>query len=153
MSNCLSTRPIRAAVVVAAVFSGFTSAAAVASDHTAALDYLYVVNRSSANIAVIDTANDSVIAQVPVGRVPHQAIMAEALGQLIVSNTLDDTISIIDLETMSVSATIALGSEPEHMALSPDGLTVAVGNIGADTVSFVSLTEDRGVGLPLCGQP
>lgn len=142
VSNLLSLRSIGAVVGLAAAFAVLTSAT-TASAHDNTADYLYVVNRDSADIAVIDTANDTVIAQVPVGKVPHQAIMAESLGQLIVSNTQDNTISIINLETLTTSATIALDSEPEHMALSPDGLTVAVGNIGADSVSFVSLTEAR----------
>ena len=140
MSHSLSLRSIGAAVGLAAACAVF---AATASAHDKTAHYLYVVNRDSADIAVVDTATDTLVARVPVGNVPHQAIVAQALGLLVVSNTQDNTISIIDLKSLTASATIALDAEPEHMELSPDGLTVAVGNIGADTVSFVSLTELR----------
>jgi YVTN family beta-propeller protein len=143
MSLRLSLRSIGAAAGLAAAFAVLTGAAATASAQNKTADYLYVVNRDSADIAVVDTTNDTLVARVPVGNVPHQAIVALSLGLLVVSNTQDNTVSIIDLDSLTAAATITLDAEPEHMELSPDGMTVAVGNIGADTVSFVSLTEGR----------
>ncbi len=124
-------------------------AACLASQPAAALDpagsYLYVPNRASADIAVIDDASQSLVARVQVGKVPHQVAVSDRLGKLIASNTADNTVSIIDLATLRPEATLTLDHEPEHMEISPDGLVLAVGNIGAGTVSLVSLEEDREV--------
>ncbi|MCH7929143.1 MAG: hypothetical protein IIA01_01415 [Proteobacteria bacterium] len=108
-----------------------------------AAGYVFVPNRGSADVAVIDTSSDRVVARIEVGNVPHQVVVSDTLGKLIASNTADNTISIIDLETMKTEATITLGIEPEHMALGPNGRLLAVGNIGAGSVSLVALGENR----------
>ncbi len=128
----------------AAVVAGLLTATPAA-----ALDpegqYLYVPNRSSSDVAVIDHATQRLIARIEVGKVPHQVVVADRLGKLVASNTADNTISIIDLVTLRVEATLTLDHEPEHMELSPNGLVLAVGNIGAGTVSLISLEEAREV--------
>ena len=126
-------------------------AAAVWSLPAFALDdagsYVYVPNRASADVAIIDTATDRVVARVDVGNVPHQVVVSITLNRLVTSNTADNTISIVDLDSLEVVATVALGSEPEHMEISANGQLLAVGNIGAGTVSLVSLVENREVAL------
>jgi len=112
----------------------------------AALDepgrYVFVPNRGSADVAVIDTRTDSVLTRIAVGKVPHQVAVSDVAGKLVASNTADDSISIIDLATLEAS-TLQLGEEPEHMELDPSGRLLAVGNIAAGTVSLVSLDELR----------
>ena len=105
--------------------------------------YVFVPNRASADVAVIDTRIDAVVARVAVGRVPHQVAVSQTLGKMAVTNTADHTVSVIDLATLAVTATIPLGHEPEHMELDPSGDVLAVGNIGEGTVSLVSLREER----------
>jgi YVTN family beta-propeller protein len=107
--------------------------------------YIYVPNRSSSDIAVIDHATQRLIARIEVGKVPHQVAVSDRLGKLVASNTADNTVSIIDLATLRTEATLTLDHEPEHMELSPNGLVLAVGNIGAGTVSLISLEEAREV--------
>jgi len=114
-----------------------------ASAHEDISHYLFVPNRASADVTVIDSRTDEIVARIDVGNVPHQVEVSESLGKLVASNTHDNTISIVDLATMTVEATVALDVEPEHMALSPDGATLAVGNFGAGTVSLVSLKQNR----------
>ncbi len=130
-------------------FAGMAAIAALWSPGASALEdaggYVFVPNRASAEVAVIDTVKDEVVARVPVGRVPHQVVVADAVNKLVVSNTADDTISIIDLATLKTEATVKLGHEPEHMELSPSGELLAVGNIGAGSLSLVSLGENREV--------
>jgi YVTN family beta-propeller protein len=106
--------------------------------------YVFVPNRSSADVAVIDTRTDRVVARVPVGDVPHQVAVSEVTGKLVASNTGDDTISIVDLDTLA-TRTLRLDHEPEHMALAPDGVLLAVGNLAGGTVSLVSLATEREV--------
>jgi YVTN family beta-propeller protein len=108
----------------------------------AADDYVFVPNRSSADVAVIDTRTDRLVARVPVGRLPHQVVVSDVAGKLVASNTADDTISIVDLKTLQ-ARTLHLDDEPEHMALAPDGVLLAIGNLAAGTVSLVSLEQER----------
>ncbi len=130
-----------------ATLIAFAAAAAVAAPPASADEnagrYVYVPNRASADVAVIDTATDRVVTRIRVGKVPHQVAVSATLDKLIASNTADNTISIVDLTTLTVEATVALGATPEHMALGADGRLLAVGNIDAGTVSLVSLTENR----------
>jgi YVTN family beta-propeller protein len=104
--------------------------------------YVYVPNRASADIAVIDSRTDRLVTRLPVGKVPHQVSVSDVVDKLVSSNTADDTISIVDLPTLA-TRTLRLDHEPEHMELSPDGVLLAVGNIGAGSVSLVSLLEER----------
>ena len=130
-------------------FARFVTAAALtvsaAATPALALDaadgYVFVPNRGSADVAVIDTRTDRLVARLPVGRVPHQVVVSDVADKLVASNTADDTISIIDLTTMQ-TRTLELDDEPEHMALAPDGVLLAIGNIAAGTVSLVSLEEE-----------
>jgi YVTN family beta-propeller protein len=110
----------------------------------AADNYVFVPNRASADVAVIDTRTDQVVARLPVGNVPHQVAVSDVTGKMVASNTADGTISIIDLTTLA-TRTLQLDHEPEHMALAPDGVLLAVGNIAAGTVSLVSLATEREV--------
>jgi YVTN family beta-propeller protein len=105
---------------------------------------VFVPNRGSADVAVIDSRTDLVVARIPVGRVPHQVAISDVTGKMVASNTADDTISIVDLGTMATT-TLELDHEPEHMELAPDGVLLAIGNIAAGTVSLVSLAEEREV--------
>ena len=91
-------------------------------------EYVFVPNRASADIAVIDTRTDWLVARLPVGRVPHQVVVSDVAGKLVASNTADDTISIVDLSTLE-TRTLELDHEPEHMALGPDGVLLAIGAI------------------------
>ena len=126
---------------------GALAVLAVTAPSVHALDdlshYVFVPNRASADVAVIDTRIDAVIAHIPVGQVPHQVAVSQSLGKMAVTNTADDTVSVIDLGTLAVTATIQLGHEPEHMELDPSGDVLAVGNIGEGTVSLVSLRTER----------
>ena len=70
------------------------AAAVLTAQPAAALDpagqYLYVPNRASSDVAVIDPATQQVIARIEVGKVPHQVAVSDRLGKLIASNTADN---------------------------------------------------------------
>lgn len=131
----------RIASMLAATALGLAATGALALDDSAGL--VFVPSRASADIAVIDSARDVVVARVPVGRVPHQVAVSHELGRLVASNTADGTLSIVDLKSLATRATLALDVEPEHIAIAPGGRLLAVGNIGAGTVSLVSLEAER----------
>ena len=144
MSRRATLSPSAIVSLSAAVVAGILTAAPAAALEPEG-QYLYVPNRSSSDVAVIDHATQRLIARIEVGKVPHQVAVSDRLGKLVASNTADNTISIIDLATLRAEATLTLDHEPEHMELSPNGLVLAVGNIGAGTVSLISLEESREV--------
>ena len=43
--------------------------------------YVYVPNRASADVAVIDTRTDRLVTRIPVGNVPHQVSVSDVVGQ------------------------------------------------------------------------
>jgi len=131
--------------ILAALAAGLL-APALAAAHGSLDHYLFVPNRASADVAVIDTRSDTVVARAAVGRVPHQIAVSAALGRLAVSNTEDNTVTILGAETFATLATLQLDIAPEHMAVSPDGQTLAVGNIGAGTVSLIAFDTAREIG-------
>jgi YVTN family beta-propeller protein len=135
------SHPVRL-FAIASLLSTVAGTPVVALD--AAGPYVYVPNRASADVAVIDSRTDRLVTRLRVGNVPHQVAVSDVVDKLVASNTADDTISIIDLPTLR-TRTLHLDHEPEHMELSPDGVLLAVGNIGAGTVSLVSLREEREV--------
>ncbi len=106
-------------------------------------NYVFVPNRASADVAIIDTRTNEVVTRVAVGAVPHQVAVSDTEMKMAASNTGDNTVSLIDLTTLEPIKTVTLGHEPEHMELSPGGDLLAVGNIGEGSVSLVSLTEER----------
>jgi len=128
--------------ITAVVFGGFMASGALALeapyDH-----YVFVPNRNSADVAVIDANTDKLVANVKVGNIPHQVAVSDTLGKMITSNTHDNTVSITDLKTLKTIATVTLGNEPEHMEIGPAGNIAAIGNIGEGTVSLISMTQNR----------
>ncbi|MCY4049564.1 MAG: hypothetical protein OXF24_08255 [Hyphomicrobiales bacterium] len=136
--------PLATSIIAIALALVFPSTQADAHHHVQNkwANHLFVPNRESNDIAVIDTRSDTLIARIPVGATPHQVTLAPTLGKLAVTNSADNTLSIIDLESMQTSATLTLGNTPEHMQLHPEGEILAVGNIEGGTISLVSLREE-----------
>lgn len=130
-------------LAIAALLAAFGTMQQSAQAFDTVSHHVFVPNRASSDIAVIDTHTDSVVARIDVGNVPHQVVISDTLMKLVASNTADDTISVIDLRSLETIATVELDHEPEHMEIDPAGHTLAVGNIGAGTVSLVSLVDDR----------
>lgn len=135
--------PFRTTLAATAVLGALAALPAPAAAIDELGRYVFVPNRNSADVAIIDTHDNSVLARVPVGNVPHQVVISDTAKKMVASNTADDTVTIVDLGSLETIATVTLDHEPEHMEMSPRGDVAAVGNIGAGTVSFLSLTEHR----------
>lgn len=129
-----------AGAVKLSILTGLAASPALALD--SAQDYLFVPNRASGDVAVIDSRTDKVIAKVTVGHVPHQVAVSKQQSKLVVTNSEDNSLSIIDLKSLETLATLTLDSEPEHMELSADGAVLAVANIAGGTVSLISLSQN-----------
>jgi YVTN family beta-propeller protein len=101
----------------------------------------YVVNESSDNVSVIDTATDTVIDTFIAGNSPSGVAVSPDGATVYVTNGFDYTLSVIDTDTNVVSVNIDVRS-PEGVAVSPDGTTVYVANLIEDTVSVIDTATD-----------
>ena len=101
----------------------------------------YVVNLGtlediSNTVSVIDTATDTVITTITVGRGPAGVEITPNGKRVYVANA-DDTVSVIDTATNIVIATVPAGDRPISVAITPDGALAYVTNINDNTVSVI----------------
>lgn len=115
-------------------------------------NYVFVPNRDSPVVTLIDVRTDRVAAKIELDGVPDQILVSDQVNMLIASHVKTRSVSLVDLETQLIAATIPLGLSPEHIVLSPDGWSVAVADPLAGVVSIVSLMAEKEVarveGLP-----
>ncbi|MGA8746814.1 MAG: PKD domain-containing protein [Solirubrobacterales bacterium] len=134
-------RVIGCAVAVAAVAS---IAAVPASAREG-----YVTNSGAGTVSVLNLANNSAIATIPVGGGPRDVAIAPD-GQLAyVTNEASGTVSVINTATNTVSATIPVGLRPRGIAVAPDGKSAWVANSGDDTVSVIDTATNSVSGPPI----
>jgi YVTN family beta-propeller protein len=81
-----------------------------------------VTDESSAAVSVIDTATNTVVAIVPVGRIPGAVAITPDGTRVYAANRLN-TVSVIDTATNTVVATVPVGVDihPKGIAITPDG--------------------------------
>src|SRR5262249_1410984 len=98
--------------------------------------FAYVTNSTSDTVSVIDTATNTVVATVPVGRLLRGVARAPDGTRAYVANEFSDTVSVIDTATNPVVATVPVGRFPLWVAITPDGTRAYVTNF-RDTVSVI----------------
>jgi RHS repeat-associated protein len=76
-----------------------------------------VVSVLPSRVNVLDLNTQTVLAQIPVGRVPAGAAILSRLNQAVVANSLDSTLSVIDLNTLQVQGTVRVGFGPRSVAI------------------------------------
>jgi YVTN family beta-propeller protein len=102
-----------------------------------------VANTTASSLSVIDTATNTVVATVPVGRGP-QGVAVNPAGSLVyVTNNGSNTISIIDTATNEVTATVPVGVGPFGVAVNPAGSRVYVTSRVNNTVSVLDTATNR----------
>ena len=91
-----------------------------------ATPYAYIANRFSNSVSVIDTATDTVIADIAVGAGPWGVAVGPGGERAYVTNAFGNSVSVIDGQRLAVVATIPLDSSPTDIAVSDDGRHVLV---------------------------
>ncbi|HEU0204842.1 MAG TPA: cytochrome D1 domain-containing protein [Burkholderiaceae bacterium] len=90
----------------------------------------------------IDTATDTVVAKVPVGKHPAHVVLTPDGRFAYVTNGGENTVSVVDTTARQVVATIPVGAYPHGIRISPDGKQAYVANLKGGTVSVID-TEAR----------
>ena len=86
-------------------------------------------------VAAIDTATNTVVANIEVGNEPFDVAISPSGGFAYVTNRADDTISVIDTSTNLVIDEIPVGTTPEGVAAG--GGEIYVTNDSANTVTVI----------------
>jgi YVTN family beta-propeller protein len=103
--------------VVATIPLGGTTANPIKLAITPDGAFVYVTNLGSANVSVVSTSTNSVVATVPVGKVPY-AIATSPDGSLVyVGNVDGSTISVISTATNTVISTLSVPSGVTGIAI------------------------------------
>ena len=95
---------------------------------------LYVADRESRQVSVVETGRMERIGTVPVGEGPFALTLSPAQDRLYVANVRSGDLSVIDTGTLRPIATVAIGGMPYGVAASADGRLVLVTNQQAGTV-------------------
>lgn len=98
----------------------------------------YVANAGSNSLSVINLANNTVLATVPVGRNPVHVAVTPDGTKAYVTNAGGNTVSVMSTMTNSVVATVQVGFSPVHAAVAPNGSRVYVTNALSNSVSVIS---------------
>jgi DNA-binding beta-propeller fold protein YncE len=116
------------AVAAAALVCSATPARAGFED----LDRLvFVANRTTAEIAVIDSATDRVSGRIGLAAIPHQFVLSDQTGKLVASHLDPAALSIVDLGSDELQR-LDLDLRPEQLAIGPDGAILAVASARDD---------------------
>lgn len=100
----------------------------------------YVANANNNTVAVIDTASNTIVATVPVGRAPVAVAITPNRAFLYVANASDNKVSVVDTATNTVVAAVPVGTIPFGMAMTPDGAFVYVANLRGNNISVIDTT-------------
>ncbi len=98
---------------------------------------LYVPNRGSATLSVIDCDSFIVKRTIPVGKNPQALVIDSAGAKGYVAGTEEQIISVIDLHKDEVINTIPLNLYPSGLALSRDGKKLYVSHQAGCSISII----------------
>ncbi|ODS31059.1 MAG: putative hydrazine hydrolase C subunit [Candidatus Scalindua rubra] len=101
---------------------------------------VFVTNRDSSDVTVIDMNTDVILDRIACGdwSNPHMAVATLDGKYLLATGTNSNFVAIIDLETRETTK-VRLGLMPEHFDITPDGKYAYIGNMGVGAVSVVDI--------------
>jgi YVTN family beta-propeller protein len=129
-----STVPANAQTITATVNVGTGPFSAAVNPVT---NKIYVVNRNSNNVTVIDGATNTVTATVTVGTTPVYVGVNTVTNKIYVSNATSNNVSVIDGTTNTVTATVTTGGNPDAVVINPVTNKIYVANQGGNNVTVI----------------
>lgn len=102
---------------------------------------VFVANRDSSDVAVIDTKTDQVVGRIALGDFtnPHMGMLTNDGKKLMVTATGRDRFLIVDLATQKIEKEVRVGQSPDHFDTTMDDRFAYVGNIEDATVSVIDI--------------
>jgi YVTN family beta-propeller protein len=108
----------------------------LASSAATAGPKVYVGNFADNTVSVVDTADNKVVATVPVAAGPHGMAITADGRTVYVTGDASSSMSVIDTAADKVVKTIDVGKTPNGVALTPDGKLLLVTVNGEDRLAF-----------------
>ncbi|MCL6094554.1 MAG: YncE family protein [Actinobacteria bacterium] len=129
------------------------SAFAVAPDGST----VYVANRGSDTVSVIDAYTDKVTSTIKVGLEPDAVATSSNGAFIVVANLDDNNINIVNTRTNQVVTTVSTLQEPDAVAVTPNNHYAYVADFGANKVTVVrinsNLTARSVISIPVGIEP
>lgn len=138
----MSTR--RLGALLALLAGALLSLASAA--HAAPFAYITQSFSFPGTVAVVDTANNTVVTTVTVGFSPFGVAAHPSGSHVYIGNTDENTVSVIATATNTIVATVPVGMGPMGLAVHPNGSRLYVANYFADSVSVVDTASHTVVG-------
>ncbi|WP_159444541.1 jacalin-like lectin [Paraburkholderia ribeironis] len=117
------TRTFVQAVTASAATGGSaqSSSSIAVEKRSSASDRLWVVNSDNGSVSVIDTASNTMVAEIPVGNEPRTVAINGATA--VVTNKESATLSVLSTASLSVVKTVAMprATQPYGVLIGPDG--------------------------------
>lgn len=101
---------------------------------------VYVTNRASNSVSIIDPVTDTVIKTLDVGDGPHGVAFNRDGSRAYVANRFDGTLSIIDTSELEVINTISIPGAPTALVVAGDNLYVT--RQYSEEISVVNMISD-----------
>jgi len=134
-----------AVTTISAISGGFAAPFAVAISRDGRA---YVTNVLSSSVSVINTANNTVIANIAVGSNPWAVAISPNGSTAYVANSGSDTVSVINTDNYAVT-TINVGDGPVALAVTPGGARVYVANQLSNNVSVINTADNTVITIPV----
>jgi len=112
---------------------------------------IYVVNRDSDSVSVIDGATNAVSATISVGSKPRHLAVNPNTNRIYVSNYDSNTVSVIDGATNSMIGTIAVGVNPTTIAINKSTNKIYISNEASNNVSIINGATNSVIATPSIG--
>lgn len=137
-SSKIITTVLRALIVflLLCLISGCTR-----SKDTNDRESLFVANRGSNSVTVIDATEFKQLATVPVGIQPVQVVANTVRNEVYAVNEQSSSISVIAVDTNQVSATISVPARPVFLSVSTDGTRGYIAHAGSSSLTVLDLTQ------------
>jgi YVTN family beta-propeller protein len=105
--------------------------------HAAPFAYITQSFSFPGTVAVVDTANNSVVTTITVGFSPFGVAAHPSGSHVYIGNMDDNSVSVIATASNTVVATVPVGMGPMGLAVHPNGSRLYVANYYEDTVSVI----------------
>jgi RHS repeat-associated protein len=99
---------------------------------------VYVLNKVSHTLSIIDVATLTVSATIAVGTYPDGLVSSPDGSTLYVMNQQDDSVSVIDVASQSEISQLSVGDTPYDIAINASGTEVYVANLREDSLSVIN---------------
>src|SRR5277367_2780517 len=111
------------------------------SNDTNDRESLFIANRGSNSVTVIDATEFKQLATVTVGMQPVQVVANPVRNEVYAVNEMSNSISVIAVDKNQVSSTIIVPALPISMSVSSDGTRGYVAHAGSNNLSVLDLAQ------------